>query len=151
MQETGAGLVHPYNNARIISFKINLFMAYLTFLYNGQGTISFELLEEFPEIDTIIVLISGVALTTKSINPAIRVLAAKPVGANDVPLSKAAGIEIIESMKLCYEILKIAVEPNEAIGLAVLLSRSFQQNPSWSDYRNMTIVVSRGNLDLDVF
>lgn len=34
-------------------------MAHLTFSYSGQGTISLELLEDFPEIDTIIVPISG--------------------------------------------------------------------------------------------
>ncbi|KAL6979595.1 serine racemase [Sarracenia purpurea var. burkii] len=82
LQETGAVLVHPYNDGRIIS---------------GQGTISLELLEQAPQIDTIIVpisgggLISGVALAAKSINPAIRVLAAEPRGANDAAQSKAAG------------------------------------------------------------
>jgi serine racemase len=36
-------------------------------------------------------LVSGVALAAKSINPAIRVLAAEPRGANDAAQSKAAG------------------------------------------------------------
>lgn len=36
-------------------------------------------------------LISGVALAAKSINPAIRILAAEPMGANDAAQSKAAG------------------------------------------------------------
>lgn len=180
MQETGAVLIHPYNDGRIIS---------------GQGTISLELLEDFPEIDTIIVpisgggLISGVALAAKSVNPSIRVLAAEPIGANDAALSKAAGKivtlpqtntiadglrasladqtwpvvrdfvdavvtvedrEIIEAMRLCYEILKIAVEPSGAIGLALVLSRSFQQNPSWNDCKNIAIIVSGGNVDLDM-
>ena len=36
-------------------------------------------------------LISGVALAAKSINPAIRVLAAEPRGANDAAQSKNAG------------------------------------------------------------
>lgn len=36
-------------------------------------------------------LISGVALAAKSINPAIRVIAAEPKGANDAAQSKAAG------------------------------------------------------------
>ncbi|BBH03341.1 serine racemase [Prunus dulcis] len=83
LQETGAVLLHPYNDRRIIS---------------GQGTISLELLEQqVPQLDTIIVpisgggLISGVALAAKSINPAIRVLAAEPEGANDAAQSKAAG------------------------------------------------------------
>lgn len=36
-------------------------------------------------------LISGVALAAKSINPAIRILAAEPKGADDAAQSKAAG------------------------------------------------------------
>ncbi|KAK9668164.1 hypothetical protein RND81_13G038800 [Saponaria officinalis] len=180
LQETGAVLIHPYNDARIIS---------------GQGTISLELLEQFPEIDTIIVpisgggLISGVALAAKSINASIRVIAAEPVGANDATLSKASGriitlprtdtvadglraslgdltwpivrdlvdavitvedSEIIEAMRHCYEILKVAVEPSGAIGLAAVLSDSFRKNPSWNDCRNIGIVISGGNVDLDV-
>ncbi|KAJ7944906.1 Serine/threonine dehydratase [Quillaja saponaria] len=82
VKETGGILIHPYNDGRIMS---------------GQGTISLELLEQAPLIDTIIVpisgggLISGVALAAKSINPAIRILAAEPRGANDTAQSKAAG------------------------------------------------------------
>ncbi|PQP95620.1 hypothetical protein Pyn_13730 [Prunus yedoensis var. nudiflora] len=83
LQETGAVLLHPYNDRRIIS---------------GQGTISLEFLEhQVPQLDTIIVpisgggLISGVALAAKAINPAIRVLAAEPEGANDAAQYKAAG------------------------------------------------------------
>ncbi|GAB2235430.1 hypothetical protein Drorol1_Dr00025855 [Drosera rotundifolia] len=172
VDETGAVLIHPYNDARIIS---------------GQGTIALELLEEFPHIDTIIVpisgggLISGVTLAAKSINPAIRVLAAEPKGANDAALSKAAGtiirlpetqtiadglraslgdltwpvvrdsvddvitvedVEIVAAMRLCYEILKVVVEPSGAIGLAVVLSESFQQNPAWKGCNNVGIILS---------
>lgn len=36
-------------------------------------------------------LISGVALAAKSINPAIRIFAAEPEGANDAAQSKSAG------------------------------------------------------------
>ncbi|KAA8520818.1 hypothetical protein F0562_011491 [Nyssa sinensis] len=180
LQETDAVLVHPYNDGHIMS---------------GQGTISLELLEQAPQIDTIIVpisgggLISGVALAAKSINPAIRVLAAEPRGANDAAQSKAAGRiitlpetntiadglraflgdltwpvvrdlvddvitvedkEIIEAMRLCYEILKVAVEPSGAIGLAAVLSDSFRKNPSWKDCRHVGIILSGGNVDLGV-
>ncbi|KAL5551677.1 hypothetical protein UlMin_001853 [Ulmus minor] len=178
LQETGAVLLHPYNDSRIIS---------------GQGTISLELLEQVPQIDTIIApisgggLISGVALAAKSLNPAIRVIAAEPTGANDAALSKAAGkritlpetntiadglraflgdltwpivrdlvddvitvedTEIVKAMKHCYEILKIAVEPSGAIGLAVVLSDSFKQNPAWKSCNNIGIILSGGNVDL---
>ncbi|KAF5729984.1 serine racemase [Tripterygium wilfordii] len=178
LQETGGVLVHPYNDGRIIS---------------GQGTISLELLEQAPHLDTIIVpisgggLISGVALAAKSINPAIRIFAAEPQGANDAAQSKAAAriitlpetntiadglraflgdltwpvvrdlvddvinvedTEIIQAMKLCYEILKVAVEPSGAIGLAAVLSDSFRKNPVWNDCKHIGIILSGGNVDL---
>ncbi|KAJ0105409.1 hypothetical protein Patl1_17751 [Pistacia atlantica] len=180
LQETGAVLLHPYNDGRIIS---------------GQGTISLELLEQVPQLDCIIVpisgggLISGVALAAKSINPAIRILAAEPMGANDAAQSKAAGRiitlpetntvadglraflgdltwpvvrdfvddvitvedkQIIEAMRLCYEILKVAIEPSGAIGLAAVLSNSFRNNPTWQDCKNVGIILSGGNVDLGV-
>ncbi|KAJ8766156.1 hypothetical protein K2173_021673 [Erythroxylum novogranatense] len=180
MQETGAVLVHPFNDGRIIS---------------GQGTISLEFLEQVPQLDTVIVpisgggLISGVTLAAKSINPLLRVLAAEPKGANDAAQSKAAGRivklretntvadglraflgdltwpvvrdlvedvivvddeEIIDAMKLIYEILKVAVEPSGAIGLAAVLSDRFKKNPAWKDCNNIGIIISGGNLDLEV-
>ncbi|KAK6137444.1 hypothetical protein DH2020_028801 [Rehmannia glutinosa] len=180
LQETGAVLIHPYNDGRIIS---------------GQGTISLELVDQIPQIDSIVVpisgggLISGVALAAKSINPAIRILAAEPKGANDAARSKEAGTivtlpetktiadglraflgpltwpvvrdlvddvivvddeEIVEAMRFCYQILKVAVEPSGAIGLAAVLSNSFRNNPSWKDCKNVGIILSGGNVDLDV-
>ncbi|EYU34866.1 hypothetical protein ABFS82_14G188800 [Erythranthe guttata] len=180
LEDTGAVLIHPYNDARIIS---------------GQGTISLELLEQIPQIDTIIVpisgggLISGIALAAKSLNPAIRIFAAEPKGADDAARSKEEGAivilpetntiadglraslgtltwpvvrdlvdgvivvedkEIIEATRLCYETLKVAVEPSGAIGLAAVLSESFRNNPVWKDCKNVGIVLSGGNLDLDV-
>ena len=56
--------------------------------------------------------------------------------------------EIIEAMRLCYEILKVAVEPSGAIGLAAVLSNNFRNNPAWKDCNNLGIVVSGGNVDL---
>jgi serine racemase len=56
--------------------------------------------------------------------------------------------EIIEAMKLCYEILKVVVEPSGAIGLAAVLSNSFKNNPAWKNCSNVGIVLSGGNVDL---
>lgn len=58
--------------------------------------------------------------------------------------------EIIEAMRLCYTILKVAVEPSGAIGLAAVLSERFKNNPSWQDCKHIGIVVSGGNVDLGV-
>ncbi|KAJ8538649.1 hypothetical protein K7X08_029945 [Anisodus acutangulus] len=180
LQDTGAVLIHPYNDGRIIS---------------GQGTVSLEFLEQASEINTLIVpisgggLISGVALAAKAINPAIRILAAEPMGADDAFQSKINGKitklsevntiadglraflgdltwpivrdlvddvivvddkEIIQAMRLCYEILKIAVEPSGAIGLAAVLSDGFQKNPAYSECNHIGIVISGGNVDLGV-
>ncbi|KAM7260105.1 hypothetical protein ACFE04_015846 [Oxalis oulophora] len=178
IQQTGAILLHPFNDPRTIS---------------GQGTIVLELLEQIRELDTIIApisgggLISGIALAAKSINPAIRIFAAEPKGANDAFQSKEAGriitlpetntiadglraflgdltwpvvrdlvddiitvedSEIIEAMRLCYEILKVVVEPSGAIGLAAVLSNSFQENPAWQECNRIGIILSGGNLEL---
>lgn len=180
LNETGAVLVHPYNDPRTIS---------------GQGTLSLEFLEQVPQLDTLIVpisgggLISGVTIGAKSINPGIRVIAAEPKGADDAAQSKASGQiitltqtntiadglraslgdltwpivrdlvddiitvedkEIVDAMKLCYEILKVAIEPSGAIGLAAVLSDSFKQNSAFKDSCNIGIVLSGGNVDLGV-
>ncbi|GFZ01413.1 serine racemase [Actinidia rufa] len=41
--------------------------------------------------------------------------------------------EIIEAMRLSYDILKVAMEPSGAIGLADVLSDDFRNNPAWKD------------------
>ena len=58
--------------------------------------------------------------------------------------------EIVEAMKTCYEILKLAVEPSGAIGLAIVLSHQFQDNTRWSHCQNTGIVLSGVNVDLAV-
>ncbi|EXB37376.1 Serine racemase [Morus notabilis] len=119
LQDTGAVLLHPYNDGRIIS---------------GQGTISLELLEQAPKIDTIIAPISGLPVVRDFVDDVITV----------------EDNEIIEAMKLCYEILKVAVEPSGAIGLAAVLSDSFKENPAWKDCSHIGIILSGGNVDLGV-
>lgn len=63
--ERGATMIPPFDDPFIIA---------------GQGTIGLELLAELPEIDTVLVplsgggLIAGIALALKSANPAIRVI-----------------------------------------------------------------------------
>lgn len=58
--------------------------------------------------------------------------------------------DIVEAMRLCYEILKVAVEPSGAIGLAAVLSKSFRSNPAWEDCNHIGIILSGGNVDLGV-
>ena len=61
--ERGLTFVHPFDDFHVIA---------------GQGTIGFELIEDLPDIDTVVVplsgggLLSGIAMVLKSINPSIR-------------------------------------------------------------------------------
>ncbi|HEY3826254.1 MAG TPA: threonine/serine dehydratase [Bryobacteraceae bacterium] len=82
LQETGGTLVPPYDHPMIIA---------------GQGTTALELLEEEPDIDALVVCISGggllagCATIAKSIKAGIRVFGVEPEQANDTALSLAAG------------------------------------------------------------
>jgi threonine dehydratase len=74
MNRTGAALIHPYDNFDVIC---------------GQGTAALELLEDRPDLDTIIApvggggLLSGTATCTKGISDSIRVIGAEPRNADD--------------------------------------------------------------------
>ena len=63
----------------------------------GQGTIGLEILENAPEIDTLVVaiggggLIAGVATAVKTLKPGIRVIGVEPVGAPTHHASRQAG------------------------------------------------------------
>ena len=70
-------------------------------VYAGQGTVALEILEQEPQIDTIVVPIggggiaTGVALAAKSINPAIRVYGVQTEACPAMVASYADGV--------CYE------------------------------------------------
>lgn len=58
--------------------------------------------------------------------------------------------EIVDAMRMVYEILKVAVEPSGAIGLAAVLSDQFRQNAPMKDCNKIGIILSGGNVDLGV-
>lgn len=72
-RETGALFISAFDHDDIIT---------------GQGTVGLEILEEVPDVETVIVpvggggLISGVAIALKEINPAIRVIGVQAAGAS---------------------------------------------------------------------
>ncbi len=83
MAKTGAHLVHPYNDPRVMA---------------GQGTAALELLEEVPDLDIVITpvsgggLLSGTAIAAKGAsNGRVRVFAGEPKNADDASRSIAAG------------------------------------------------------------
>ena len=80
---TGASLIHPFDNADVMA---------------GQGTLALELLEQVPELDTVVCpiggggLISGVAVAAHGVDARIQVLGAEPMGADDARRSRGAGV-----------------------------------------------------------
>ncbi len=82
VSKTGAAFIHPYNNIRVIT---------------GQATAALELLQEVPDLDSVIVpvggggLLSGTALVVSVLSPGTTVLAAEPSGADDAYRSLEAG------------------------------------------------------------
>jgi threonine dehydratase len=82
IERTRAHLVHPYNDPRVIA---------------GQGTAALELMEEVPDLDFILApvsgggLLSGTAITAKSVRPQIRVVGGEPSNADDANRSLASG------------------------------------------------------------
>ena len=74
LEETGGVLVHPYNDRRIIA---------------GQGTAALELLEDVPELDVLLVpvsgggLLSGNAIAATGTRSSVRVIGCEPANADD--------------------------------------------------------------------
>lgn len=81
-RETGAPLIHPFNDTDIIA---------------GQGTIGVEIYEDLEDVDLVAVpiggggLISGIAVALKKINPDIKVVGVQPAGAPSMFLSYREG------------------------------------------------------------
>ncbi|SEW12318.1 threonine ammonia-lyase [Natrinema salifodinae] len=70
--ETGETFVHPFDDEAIVA---------------GQGTVGLELLEQYPDVDAVLVaiggggLISGIGTALKARDPDIRVIGVQPEGA----------------------------------------------------------------------
>jgi threonine dehydratase len=71
----------------------------------GQGTAGVEILEDWPEVETVLVpiggggLASGVAAWIKATNPAIRVIGVEPEGADAMRQSREAGRPVTIQLK----------------------------------------------------
>ena len=80
--ETGAVLIHPFDHPDVVA---------------GQGTVGLEILEQCPEVRTIMVatggggLLAGVAAAVKELRPDVKVIGVQAAGAAAYPGSLAAG------------------------------------------------------------
>lgn len=172
-RRTGAHLVHPYNDPRVIA---------------GQGTAALELLEDVPQLDIVITpasgggLLSGTSIASKALKSSIRVIGSEPRNADDAYRSLASGkiesassletvadglratlcpltfsilrelvdqialvdeSEIVSTMFLLWERMKLVVEPSGAVAAAPALLRRIG-----AEGKSIGVILSGGNLDL---
>ena len=90
-EETGATFIHPYDDPMVIA---------------GQGTIGLEIMDDLPDVGTIVVpiggggLASGVDAAVKMLHPNVRVIGVQAAGAAGMKASFDAGhIVALESAK----------------------------------------------------
>lgn len=103
--QTGAVLVHPYADARVMA---------------GQGTIALELLHQASALDAIVTpiggggLISGVAIAAHALRPQLALFGAEPAGADDAARSLAAHARVTDVVPntLCDGLRALVGEPN---------------------------------------
>jgi len=82
---TGAAVVHPFDDARVIA---------------GQGTAAMELLSDHPDLDVLTApvggggLLAGSALAARAMAPACRVVGAEPEVADDAARSFHGGVRV---------------------------------------------------------
>ena len=172
--ETGATLIHPYENDAVIA---------------GQGTAVIELLEDAPGLDVVLCpvggggLLAGTAIAAKALQAGIQIIATEPAGAADtyrsfqaghiIPLEQAATIAdglrttigrqnfeitrrlvddvvivseeaIVAAMRAIWETMKIVVEPSGAVPYAAVLEGKVNVAG-----RRVGLILSGGNVDLD--
>lgn len=83
---TGAVFIHPFDHPDIIA---------------GQGTVGLEILEQCPEVRTIVVgiggggLAAGIAVAVKALRPDVRIIGVQAAGAAAYPPSLAAGRPVV--------------------------------------------------------
>jgi threonine dehydratase len=173
LAETGATMVHPYNDYRVIA---------------GAATAAIELLDDVPDLDVLIApvggggMLSGTALTIRALRPSVTVFGAEPAQADDAALSLAAGYiidkasntiadglrttlgdktfgiiktyvsdiltvsedGIVAAYRRLWEILKVIVEPSGAVGFAAV-----REHGTRFAGRKVGIMLTGGNIDLD--
>jgi threonine dehydratase len=84
-ERTGAVFIHPFDHPDVIA---------------GQGTVGLEILEQCPEVRTIVVgiggggLAAGIAIAVKALRPDVRIVGVQAAGSASYPPSLAAGCPV---------------------------------------------------------
>jgi threonine dehydratase len=84
-REQGLVMVPPYDHPDVVA---------------GQGTVGLEILEQQPEVDTILVpvsgggLLAGISVAVAALKPSVRLVGAEPVGAAKLTAALAAGAPV---------------------------------------------------------
>lgn len=172
--KTGATIIHPYNDPRIVA---------------GQGTAALEFLTSNPDLDIIMTpvggggLLSGTALASKNLDSAIKVIGTEPEKADDAFRSFTQGKllpnlntdtiadglrtslgelpfsiikeyvdeivtvseeSIISAMRFIWERMNIIIEPSSAVPVAALMDGKVDVTG-----KKVGIILTGGNIDLD--
>lgn len=59
--------------------------------------------------------------------------------------------EVLASMRMVYERMKLVIEPSAAVGLAALLHPDFREQLGGARCDSVGVVLCGGNVDLDDF
>ncbi len=172
--QTGARLVHPYADPRVIA---------------GQGTVALELLQQVPGLDVLLTpvggggLAAGCAIVARALRPKLQLVGAEPAGADDAARSLREGrriaeqtpdticdglratigapnfdilracdvqvltvtdAQVVQAMRLLWSELRQVVEPSSATVLAVMLAC-----PEVFAGKQVGVVLTGGNVDLE--
>ena len=108
--ETGAVFIHPFDHVDIVT---------------GQGTAGLEVLEQSPEVQTLLVptggggLLAGMAIAVKATRPDVRIIGVQAEGAAAYPASLETGSPVrLDSMKTMADGIAVG-QPGEITFAAV--------------------------------
>ncbi len=137
-QETGAVLIHPFNHRDIVA---------------GQGTVGLEVLEQCPDVRTVVVctggggLLAGVALAVKSLRPEVRVVGVQAEQAAAYPPSLAAGHPVpLAAMSTMADGIAVGCPGEVPFALVRALVDEVRAVPEASLSRAMLLCLERAKL-----
>jgi threonine dehydratase len=147
-ERTNAAVIPPFDDERIIA---------------GAGTVGLEIVEEWPEVTTIVVplggggLLSGTSLAATSLHPAIEVYGVEPAAGNDgeqsfhsgrivtidPPNTIADGARTLAVGSRNFAIIRERVKDVVSVDDAVLL-----ETVKWAMYRTKMVIEPTGALGI---